>query len=275
MNEKLLRKLLRETKEQDWFDFKTSLKLYQSDGTLVPQKRDELLKDILGLANGNSHVIRKTKYLIIGVDDKEFDATDLRVLHNVDYKLPSQSDIVKWLSDSCSPAIVGVECELVSFNGSNLFVITIPPTFDLHETTRELDASGHFHKYTVFMRKDEHTTPASVRDGITIQRLKQLHRQEIANLPSIWLGIIIGGIVGLLIGGAKIKSLQIDPPISSSVAQFVFTSLGILFGGFTGWFAQEMNKVRYDWRYLTWKRRIPIVMYFVFLGIFYYFAFRK
>jgi hypothetical protein len=61
MEEKLLRKLLHETKEEDWFDFKSIIKLYQSDGKLVEKQRDELLKDILGLANGNSHITRKTR----------------------------------------------------------------------------------------------------------------------------------------------------------------------------------------------------------------------
>lgn len=61
------------------------------------QACDELLKDILGLANGNSHFIRKTKYLIIGADNENFDEKGMRVLHDVDYKIPEQSDLVKWL----------------------------------------------------------------------------------------------------------------------------------------------------------------------------------
>lgn len=182
MDEKQLQKLLRETKEQDWFDFKAKLKLYQSDGKLVDKQRDELIKDILGLANGNSHIIRKNKYLIIGVDNEKFDENGYRVLYDVDYIVPSQSDIARWLSSACSPRIVGLVCHRIPIQGVNLFVITIPPTFDLYETTRELNASSHFNKYTVFMRQDENTVPASVRDGITIQQLKHLYRQE-AKIP--------------------------------------------------------------------------------------------
>jgi hypothetical protein len=127
MDEKLLATLLRERAEKDWFDFKGSLRLYQSDGKLVEKQRDELLKDILGLANGNSHIIRKTKYLIIGADNDKFDEKGMRILHNVDYKIPEQSDLVKWLISAASPAVVGLESELASFQGSNLWVITIPP----------------------------------------------------------------------------------------------------------------------------------------------------
>lgn len=72
--------------------------------------------------------------------------------------------------DACTPAVVGLGCEKVAYKDGSLFVITVPPTFDLHETARELVASGGtFQKHTVFMRQDEHTFPASVRDGVTIQ----------------------------------------------------------------------------------------------------------
>ncbi len=261
MDEKILKKLLREPKEQDWFDFKRKLKLYQSDGTLADQQRDELIKDILGLANGNSKIVRKTKYLIIGVDDKNFDENKVRVLHNVDYKIPSQSDLTKWVNSACSPTVAGIECEIFSFYGINLFIVTIPPTFDLHETTRELNASSHFNKHTVFMRQDEHTVPASVRDGVTIQQLKHLHRQEIANPSAIWIGVIAGGVTAFIIGGAKIKATQMTLPISESLAQIVFTSLGVFFGGWIGWAGRQWNEARYDWRYMTFRQRIILVIF--------------
>ena len=81
MEEKLLKNLLRERNERDWYEFKGKLKLYRSDGKLVEQQRDELIKDILGLANGNSRIIRKTKYLIVGADNEEFDENGMRALH--------------------------------------------------------------------------------------------------------------------------------------------------------------------------------------------------
>jgi hypothetical protein len=275
MDEKTLNKLLHEPKEKDWFDFKSTLKLYQSDGKLVEKQRDELLKDILGLANGNSFITRETKYFIVGADDIKFDETGMRVLHDVDYKVPERSELVKRLSSASSPAIVGLECELVPFQGANLWVIIIPPTFDLHETTRELmTPSGKFNKNTVFMRQDEHTVPASVRDGVTIQQRKQLFRQEIANPASWWVGTIVGGIVGFIIGGAKIREAQITPPISDSFVQSFFVILGVFFGVSIGWMVRQLNEIRYDWRYLTLKKRIAfIVVIFVMLGI-YYFLFR-
>ena len=273
MDEKLLKKLLHAPTERDWFDFKESLKIYQADGKLFEKQRDELLKDILGLANGNSNIVRKTKYLIIGVDNKKFDDNGMRVLHHVDYKVPKQSDLMIWLNSACSPSIVGVESEIVSFQGVDLFVITIPPTFDLHETERELiTPNAKFTQYTVFRRQDEHTVPASVREGVTIQQLKQLHRQEISNPPAGWIGAIAGGIVALFIGNAKITASQTDIEAAGWIIQVLFAALGVFFGWMTGFVAKQWNETRYDWRYMRfWQRVIfvvAIVIVFVLGGIF-------
>ena len=273
MDAKILTKVLRDSKEEDWFDFKSSLKLYQSDGKLVERQRDEFLKDILGLANGNSNSIRKTKYLIIGADDKKFDEKGMRVLYDVDYKVPEQSELVKWLQSACSPAVVGISCELVPINGVKLFVITIPPTFDLHETKRELiTPNAKFTQYTVFMRQDEHTVPASVREGVTIQQRKLQHRQEISNPPAGWIGALAGGIVALFIGNAKITASQTDIEAAGWIIQVLFAALGVFFGWVTGFVAKQWNETRYDWRYMRfWQRVIfvvAIVIVFVLGGIF-------
>ena len=271
MDEKLLIKLLRERTEKDWFDFKRKLEIYQADGSKpVDKQRDELLKDILGLANGNSHIIRKTKYLIIGADDEKFDEEGMRVLHNVDYKTPSNSDITKWIVSACGSAIVGLESETVAFQGMNLFVITIPPTFKLHETIRKLDASKSFQQHTVFMRQDENTVPASVQDIQDIQYLKQLHRQEVKNPSANWVGAIAGGVVAFIIGGAKVREAQLPPIFTERVIQWFFTGLGVFFGGSIGYFSREWNETRYAWRYMTWRARfLLIVLILVMIGVIY------
>jgi hypothetical protein len=258
MDEKLLNKLLYEKNEQDWFDFKRKMEIYQSDGELVKKQRDELLKDILGLANGNSHIVRKTKYLIVGVDNENFEENGMRVLHNVNYKVPSQSEITQWLSGASSPAIVGIECESMKFQEVDLFIITIPPTFDLHETTRELTASGNFQNHVVFMRQDEHTVPASVRDSVAIQQRKYLYRQEISNPPAIWIGIISGAIVALIIGGTKLNTSQAELNTSKWFVQFLFIVLGIFFGGATGYFSKQWNETLHDWPYMTKREKLLI-----------------
>ena len=148
----------------------------------------------------------------------------------------------------------------MTYKGDHIFVITIPPTFNLHETARELVSSGGtFQKYTVFMRQDEHTVPASVRDGVTIQQLKQLHRQEVANPSAIWIGAITGGIVAFIIGSTKLQEIHLAAPYSDDVLKVFFTGLGIFFGWSIAWSIRQFNETRYDWRYMTWRQRILLL----------------
>jgi hypothetical protein len=213
--------------------------------------------------------------LIVGADDSKFDENGLRLLYNVNYKTPERSELVKWLSSASSPAVVGLESKLVPFQELNLWVITIPPMFDLHETTRELiTPNGKFNKNTVFMRQDEHTVPASVRDGITIQQLKHSYRQEIANPPAVWIGVISGGVVTFIISAAKIRETQLTSPISDNLIRITFTGVGVFFGAMIGYFAKQWNETRYDWRYLTLRQRIILVAFIFIMMVIFYFIYR-
>jgi hypothetical protein len=255
IDESSLIKFLRMAHEQDWIEFKGELKLFSND-KIVDRARDEFLKDILGLANGNSQTIRKTKYMIIGADDKKFDENRERVRHNVDYRVPTASEIAKWLSKACSPAVVGLECYEVIYKGECLYVIIIPPTFDLHETTRELNGSSKFNEHTVFMRHNEHIFPASERDRTTILQLKHLFRHEVTNPTSTWLGAIVGAIVSFILGGAIITS---DPEVTSSsmfVLKIVLSILGAIIGLGLGFFMKEFNLLRYDYRYMKFRNKL-------------------
>lgn len=110
------------------------------------------------------------------------------------------------------------------------------------------------------MRPDEHTVPASVHDGIIIQQLKQLHRQEIANLPAPWLGAIAGGTVALLFWGDRSSPIaQIQPEIVKTLARIFATILGVVFGAENGWIGQVLNETRYDWRYFSKRQKIILI----------------
>ena len=260
LGEQQLQKMLRLSDEQDWLEFKSELKLFQADGKVAEKARDEFIKDILGLANGNSHTIRKTKYLIVGADNKLFDGNNERVRHTVNYRVPTQSEMATWLKNASTPAVVGLECEMVIYKGDCLFVITIPPTFDLHETTRVLNSSGGtYREHTVFMRQDEHIIPASVRDGITIQQLKHLHRQEVTNPSSTWIGAIVGATVLFIFGGANINSNQAITPSSLLTLKIVLCVFGTIFGAGIGWAVRMFNDTRYEFRYLKFKHRIILL----------------
>lgn len=253
-------KWLQEPTEKNWLEFKSEYKLFTSEGNVADKAKDEFIKDILGLANGNSQIIRKTKYLIIGVDDSKFGENHERLIHNIDYPIPTQNDISIWLKDSCTPAIAGIECKELNYTDSKILVIIIPPTFNLHETARDLIASsGRFHKYTVFMRQDENTVPASVRDGITIQQLKFLHRQEISNPRSIFIGLMVGGIISWITANAMVNAKDLPVQFSDKLIISTLTFVGVLMGAMIGLIMQQFNDIRYSLRYMTWRNRILFV----------------
>ncbi len=233
-DDELVFDLLRQHKEQDWFDFKRELRIFSTEGKGTPrlnaELRDEFLKDLLGLANGNPHIIRKTKYLIIGADDKQFEDDGMRKIHPVKYRVPTESEIAAWLHTACTPAVTGITCRWVSVKGQDVYVISIPPTFDLHETTRpfKIGRSG-FSPHTVFMRKGEHTVPASIQDGITIRELKLKYQRESTDPPAPVLGMIVGAVVATSFWNAGYRASK-----TSGLGMLV--SLGIVgvFGGVIG-----------------------------------------
>ena len=259
IDEKLLNSFLKHKTETDCFDFKQKLKLFDATGKLNPTERDELIKDVLGLANGNVTIVRKTKYLIIGAHDKSFDNDGMRLLYDVDYQVPTRGEITKWVNDACAPSIVGIECEYATIRGRKLYIVTIPPTFDLHETIRELNAKGHHSKYTVFMRRDEHTVPASVRDGVTLQQRKFLYRHETSNPSSVISGAIIGAIVALVFWNSGYSTNQPDNDIVVSTIRILVTIFGVLFGASMGWGYQNWHSLRYDWRYYSRAYKVVLV----------------
>lgn len=261
MKEEFIRELLEYEEETDWFDFKRKLRLYGVNGKFNEQGRDELIKDILGFANGNSRIVKKTKYIIIGADNKKSETDGVRKLYDVDYKIPTRSDITTWVNSASAPSIVGIDCHFVSINGFSIYVIEIPPTFELHETTRKLKAKGHFSKYTVFMRQDEHTVPASVKDGVTLQELKQLYRQEISNPPAGIFGAILGAFIAVMFWNSGYRAMKITNRTIELLAGALLPALiGGLLGAEAGWVIREWNSLRYDWPYYSRKKKVKIVL---------------
>jgi hypothetical protein len=163
------------------------------------------------------------------------------------------------VNGACTPAVVGIECDSKEIDNNKLYIITIPPTFDLHETTRELNAQGHHNKHTVFMRQGEHTVPASVRDGVTIQQLKLLHRQEILNPSTIIFGTIVGALIAIpfwTAGFNTSRSLAEGQPLVWFVGQAFLMLTGGFLGGVMGWTYKEFRSLQYDWRYASVRQKI-------------------
>jgi hypothetical protein len=270
MDENLLNNLLKQKAESDWYDFKAKQELFDKNGKVIPKKRDEFIKDILAMANGNSSIIRENKYIIIGAEDKKFTDDGFRKLVDVDYKIPSNSRISKWLDSACSTSVVGIENKEIRIFGKKVWVVCIPPTFQLHETSRELTTHKTTHsKHTVFIRQNEHVAVASIGDGIAIQDLKHLHRQDIANPPSMWVGALTGGIVGWASWHTGYQTNSSPPsPTAYFLINLIIISFTIFLGGQIGWIFKEFKQFKFDWAFYSRKKKRKITTNFLTTVIF-------
>lgn len=154
-------------------DFKRELhKLKHSDKDYAKKQRDEFIRDILSLTNGNFNTADQTGYLIIGVGD-ELKPDGTRDLFDVSNPLiPKQ--ILQRVNPACDPPIPDVNCETVEIDGKNIFVVSIPPSPHLHRTIRDLTTpSTTYSAGTVFIRRNEEIFPATPEECDVILREKK------------------------------------------------------------------------------------------------------
>lgn len=250
ISEKDLITLLKSKEEKDTYDFKRELNVYdKSTGKKIDPPSDELIKDILGFANGNSRTIKKFKYIIIGACDKEVDSDGMRKLVDVSYKVPEENELIKWVNGACSPAVVGIETEFFEIKNTKIYVIAIPPTFELHETTKDLK-NGKYLQHTVFMRQGEHIRPASVRDGTIIQQLKLQYRNEVINPSAPKFGAGIAAVVGVLFWNSASKNVNLQS-LEGLLLQLVIVITAAIMGAIFGGCYTAFSTTRYEWPYMS------------------------
>lgn len=192
------------------------------------REKDEFIKDILSLANGNANVAGETSYLIIGVADT-IGSDGERDIHGVGSLTVTSSEILQMVNAACEPPIEDLQCEIISLDDKNILVISIPPGPHLHETIRGLTTSrSAFTERTVFIRRNESIEVASARDRSAIQELKAARLQDQQNAPPIEFGIIVGIALGKILGDAVNK----NP--GGRRQRFAYQLAGMLFGGAMG-----------------------------------------
>jgi len=126
MTPKKLRELLSQ-EEGAKLEFKREMyKLFHDENRRKENNSqwNELIKDIISLANGNIGSAEEFGYLIIGVSDGSIDS---RELYDVDSSGFDKRKLTDRLKSICDPAFEGLECEPVSYEGKDLYVITISP----------------------------------------------------------------------------------------------------------------------------------------------------
>ncbi len=103
---------------------------------IITLKKNELLKDIFSLVNGDIYSTKKTAYLIIGVDDKtkeicEFDINNLAKNYSLE---KFKKELLQWLNNYAQPEFLALDMELVD----EVLVIFIPPRGSLISLSKDL-----------------------------------------------------------------------------------------------------------------------------------------
>lgn len=267
MTPEQLHQLLNQS-ETAYLDFKRKFKLYHEDGSHNHLEKDELIKDILALANGNEYIASRDKHLIYGADDRRQPDTP-RQLYNVDTKTPDRTTLLNMINAACRPNLTDINCETITLDQHGLFVITIPPTPHLHEITRHLKTPHTvFHENTVFMRRHETTGCASTQEREAILRAKRQHFKNNRKVNPIWFGIFNNAV---LLGSMAWGQMQDAPNTTLStkiIIALIIAVIGALTGLALGLAIQEFNDIRNQWPRLSKRKQFGYVLYLCVIFIF-------
>jgi len=192
--------LLLHRPESATLDFKRQFyNIDAADGNIRKRQRQEFVKDILSLANGNANVAGETAHLVIGAAET-LDENGNRELFDVGGLDIKSQKLLGIVNSFCEPPLQDLWCDIVEIDNKQLLVITIPPSPYLYETTQKLETPTQtYSPYVVFVRRDENVDIASAREREAIAQLKRLRYQETQNAPPVQFGAALGA---LLMGSA-------------------------------------------------------------------------
>lgn len=215
--------------ENPKLEFKSAwYKIYDADPETKKRQKHELIKDILALTNGSVATPGDIGYLIIGPGDSLYEngtrsLTDLRGV-----KLPAADEVLELVNPFCSPAIDNIQCERVEFNKTVLFVISIPPSPHLHETTRPLECSKQtFSKHVTLIRHNSDIEIASAKERDAIIQAKSRYFFEKAHASSAQL---VSLVVGSGFGMSGIKDVTDDWLLNQTIGAIIGSSIGYVSG---------------------------------------------
>lgn len=247
--------------KREWY------KIDDPDSNIKSRQRDELVKDILALANGSPSTAGKKAYLIIGADEQMNPSGD-RILYDTGNSPPDRKRILEIVSAACEPELEDIEIEVVPIDGKSILVITIPPSPYLYETIRELSCSkSKYNEYVVFIRRGESIGIASAQERSAISQLKQIRFNELRNAPPVKFGAIIGA----LIGGSLSITLA-DKVFGNTVGRTVGFIIGTVifagFGGMLGNLYKELVRIRNTWTRIKPIGQTTIILVSVAIGFY-------
>jgi|GEM_PF-1232850 len=189
MNNKELKEIIEELLKQPEglkFDFKVILHIAEcTDKPKQDGFRSEFIRDILALVNGNIGTAGQTAYLIVGAADK-LDSDGKRKLQDSSHIRLTSKEILQKINSCCHPPIPDVQAEFVDVSGKQLFIISIPPTPYLHETTQDLKLPNGkiYPRNSIFVRHGEEIDYASIAEIDSIRLEKDLWQRNLDRAES-------------------------------------------------------------------------------------------
>lgn len=250
--------------------------VFNNDKIIAEQNQHELIRDVVALANGNSHVVGETAYLILGADDKR-DAYGNRKLRDIgDFPL-TRRQILDWINPKIMPRITELDCGPVEIDGKVLFVITIYPSEDVHITTTTLKTADgkQYSPQTTFFRINENNESASRDEEKTLIRAKRRQFEHSSYVHPIWAIGLSSGITAFILSysfGGKIVPPEVIPLFGEVWAKILvigiptvlFTLTGLMYGKAV----VDFKDIQRMWRQGTRKRRIwMVIIAVIFVGI--------
>lgn len=231
MDTEQLRRLLAQ-EESPTLEFKSEpYHIDSADMDAKKRQRDEMIKDVLALANGNATVAGETAYLILGADDR-LNSNGTRLVQDVGLNSLPAKRILDLVNSACAPRMEDLVSESVLLDGKRLIVITIPASPHLYETTRKLEpsTSGVVSEFAVFIRHGAGVKIASAKEREAIAQLKRLRFNEAHNPPPEPFGALVGAVIGAGIASDAGRRLGNQSPTKQ-----VWGVTGTIVGAISGW----------------------------------------
>lgn len=254
-------------------DFKSEMyKIYCGNIEGEKRHKGELIKDILALANRNVGYVGDTSYLIIGVGNQQ-DEDGNRELYNITNRLPEQKDLLTLINSHCDPPVEDLFCQSILIDNNTLWVLKIPPTRYLHETTKELwckavqgsdsdirkkkqDGDARYSIRTAFIRSGESIRIATMKERVAIEKAKEKYFQEKKGISPVFFGILLGVLVGSPMLTNIGSLLGYNP---TSMFFFGFILFGI-FGGIMGHYINEFQNIWLDYHKYNAKQKLALII---------------
>lgn len=261
-----IRGLLRQS-EGPTLDFKQQWYLRYQKGEARERQKDELIKDLLSLANGTAQTAGQSAYLIIGAGDRQKDDGS-RELFDIDDSFTTARDILQLVNEACKPPIPDVMVEIILIDSVRIGVITIPPTIFLHETIKVLKPTDgtSYPVHIVFTRHNDSVRNASTDERTAILEAKK-HAYAARYIPreivkpmspmqAIGIGALAGGFFSAMAAKAAYDVQGQGNALSAVLGMGI---AGILIGALFGWIFLQIVAFIRIWIQSLWLERMLLL----------------